>query len=251
MILGWADAHHAATGEWPTHRTGRVVHAPFQESWRGINLALSRGWRGMQGGQCLAWLLHEHRQVKPRVSRKGARARVNVRHRLNAQRPNGRGTFTVAQILLWADQYHAATGLWPKASTTAPVLGMPGETWGTIDAALTRGRFGLPGGSSLSRLLLEHRGPVTRVRVPDLTIEEVLAWADANHAAHGRWPDRKSGKVAGSPKHSWSGINVLLKVGGKGLPGGYSLIRLLDQERGRSRGKGPPRSGSEAKAPET
>jgi hypothetical protein len=27
-ILGWADAHHARTGAWPTRRSGPVADAP-------------------------------------------------------------------------------------------------------------------------------------------------------------------------------------------------------------------------------
>jgi hypothetical protein len=239
-ILAWADAHHAATGQWPTHRTGRIRHAPSRETWHRINHALAKGARGLPGGQNLAWLLHEHRQVKPRISREAALARAQARRRWNAERQNGRGPLTAEQILFWADQYHAATGRWPRASTTAPIPGVMGESWRTIDSALIHGQCGLPGGSSLSRLLLEQRGPQTLQRSPELTVEQVLAWADAYHAAHGRWPDLRSGRVAESPKHSWAGIDTSLKVGAKGLPGGSSLFRLLRQQRGPQPRKGPP-----------
>jgi hypothetical protein len=180
MILSWADAHRAATSQWPTYGTGRVVHAPFEETWHGINLALRRGWRGLPGGQCLAWLLQEHRQVKPRVSREGHLAQMTVRRRLSAERPGGRRNLTVEQILLWADQHHATTGAWPKARSAEPIPGAPGETWSTLNAALTNGRRGLPGGSSLSGLMLEHRGPATPDRIPELSFVHVLAGADAS-----------------------------------------------------------------------
>ena len=238
-ILAWADADHAATGQWPTHRTGRILHAPSTETWHGINLALARGLWRLPGGQSLAWLLDEHRQVKPFLSKAGAHARLEMRRRLKAERPDGRGTLAVEQILVCADRYHAATGLWPRARS-GPIPGVPGETWKTVDTALMNGRCGLPGGSSLSRLLLEHRGLQTTERIPDLTVEQVLAWADAYEAEHGRRPAVSSGQVAESPRHTWRGIDAMLKVGARGLPGGSSLVRLLEQHRGQKRPKNSP-----------
>ena len=67
-------------------------------------------------------------------------------------------SLTIGQVLAWADAHRAATGAWPRASSgtvrDAPHVG----TWSAIDQALARGRHGLPGGSSLARLLGEHRG---------------------------------------------------------------------------------------------
>jgi hypothetical protein len=37
------------------------------------------------------------------------------------------------------------------------VLGAPGETWAIVAGALFKGRRGLPGGSSLAKLLAEKR----------------------------------------------------------------------------------------------
>jgi hypothetical protein len=196
MILGWADAHHAATGQWPTYRTGRVHQAPCKETWRGINLALTRGWWGLPGGQCLAWLLHEHRQVKPHVSRDGSVVQVAMRRRLNAERPDGRESLTVEQILLWADQHHAATGTWPKASTAEPIPGVRGENWSTIDAALMHGRCGLPGGSSLSRLLDERRPWGRR----SLATRTTLAWKTTPIVAQDAGARTAAGSEATAPE---------------------------------------------------
>jgi hypothetical protein len=63
----------------------------------------------------------------------------------------------VEQVLAWADAYRAATGRWPSA-TSGPVDGVPGEKWVNLEVALRHGRRGLPSGTSLTRLIAEHRG---------------------------------------------------------------------------------------------
>jgi len=69
-----------------------------------------------------------------------------------------------------------------------------------------------------------------------LTVEQVLAWADAHHAAHGTWPDVRSmsgaGPVDGAPGEWWKAINYALALGLRGLPGDSSLAELLAEHRG-------------------
>jgi hypothetical protein len=71
-----------------------------------------------------------------------------------------RSELTTNQILEWADHYHSRTGQWPN-TRSGPILDVPGNTWLAVDMALRHGHRGLPGGSSLGRLLFERRG-VTR-----------------------------------------------------------------------------------------
>lgn len=52
-VEGWARAHHARTGRWPTEDSGPVPEAAG-ETWNGVNKALSRGRRGLPGGETLA-----------------------------------------------------------------------------------------------------------------------------------------------------------------------------------------------------
>ena len=52
---------------------------------------------------------------------------------------------------------------------------MDDEAWSEIDASLRRGRRGLPGGSSLARLLAEERG-VTEGANPEAPAERLRAW---------------------------------------------------------------------------
>jgi hypothetical protein len=63
---------------------------------------------------------------------------------------------TVAQILAWADAYHARTGFRPHFR--AGTLALPkGESWRAINSALRNGFRGLAGGDTLRQLLHRHR----------------------------------------------------------------------------------------------
>jgi hypothetical protein len=209
QILAWADAHHAATGRWPAIRSGDVRDVPG-ENWRTIDKYLREGGRGLARGQCLPGLLAEHRGVRNTYSRT---------------------PLTIELILEWIDAHHAAHGRWPNMES-GPVDGVPGETWGAIHMALLKGGRGLAGGTPLAALIIEYRGPEAHNRAPKLTVEQILAWADAHHAAHGRWPRIEEGAVDGVPRDTWNAIHMALTKGRRGLPGGSSLARLLAQHRG-------------------
>src|SRR5947209_2054696 len=99
-----------------------------------------------------------------------------------------------AQILQWARDHHKRTKRWPTIRT-GPILGSRGETWWNVDVALRLGLRGLPGDSSLARLLEENYGISNPKNLPRLTIAEILAWADAYHRRHGkRSEERRVGK---------------------------------------------------------
>jgi hypothetical protein len=65
QILGWADAHHARAGEWPGVLSGPIPEAPG-ETWKAVNMALYRGFRGLPGGDSLARLLRRRRRRQRR-----------------------------------------------------------------------------------------------------------------------------------------------------------------------------------------
>jgi hypothetical protein len=136
MILEWIDAHKKRTGAWPDMRSGPVVGGYLGDNWRKLDNALKLGLRGLPGGDSLAKLLVEARGVR-------------VKHYV----PD----LTEEQILVWADRHHAVTGAWPNAESD-PVPGEPGEDWQSVNMALWQGLRGLPGGSSLARLIAESRG---------------------------------------------------------------------------------------------
>jgi superfamily II DNA or RNA helicase len=207
-ILRLADAHFHAHGEWPKAKSGEVSGMPG-ETWTGIDIALSRGTRGLPGGSSLAQLLTGHRGVRNRLAL-----------------PD----LTDEKILAWADAHYREHGEWPK-QVSGPVSGVPGEKWANINASLHAGGRGLPGGSSLARLLAQHRGVRNRLALPDLTDEKILAWADAHYREHGEWPRGKSGEVMNEPGQTWTGIDVALSQGCRGLPGGSSLAKLIAARR--------------------
>jgi hypothetical protein len=134
----------------------------------------------------------------------------------------------VQQILRWADAYRSGAGEWPKAAS-GPISDAPGQTWNAVNLALRDGHRGLPGGSSLSRLLARRRH---KQRYQPLTTDQVLRWVDMHRARTGRWPGQQSGAVPEAPGLSWRGIDDALRLGLRGLPGGDSLARLLARERG-------------------
>jgi hypothetical protein len=155
---------------------------------------------------------------------------------LRRQRRAGQGPrlckepLSVQKILAWADAHHQREGRWPTQDSGA-IPEAPGETWRAVQASLREGCRGLPGGSTVARLLAEHRGvPHLRER-PDLTVEQILTWADRHHARTGKWPTQYSSVVVEAPHESWRRIDAALRDGRRGLPGGSSLPQLLAESR--------------------
>ncbi len=214
QILSWADTRKAARGDWPNVKSGKV--AGTDETWLGIDGTLRIGGRGLPGGSSLAKLLAEHRNVR----------------NLKDLPP-----LSIEQILAWADAHKATTGNWPNQKSGQ--LSGTDETWSRIDGALLEGLRGLPGKSSLAKLLAEHRGKRNKKDLPPLTIEQILAWADEHEVATGKWPNVKSGQLAGTDE-TWSRINVSLQQGLRGLPDGSSLPKLLAENRGKRNIHGLP-----------
>jgi hypothetical protein len=138
QILAWSDAYRRRTGRWPTQRAG-VVPGTRGLTWVAITQALREGLRGLPGGDTLAALLARERGAQPASGR-------YHRRRL-----------THADIFCWAEAHRKRTGRWPHAAS-GQVLDAPDETWGALNQALLWGRRGLPGGSSLARLLAGLRG---------------------------------------------------------------------------------------------
>src|SRR5204862_6880327 len=101
------------------------------------------------------------------------------------------------------------------------------EKWQNIDSALRLGLRGLAAGSSLARLLAEHRGKRSRKDLPSYNTKQILAWADAHFARTGTWPNGNSGPVVEAQGETWTAVEVALNHGQRGLPGGSSLADLL------------------------
>ena len=100
----------------------------------------------------------------------------------------------------------------------------------------------MPGGSSLPQFLAEHLGVRNIKRLPSLHVAQILIWADAFQKQWGRPPGQKSGAIAESPGDTWACGDRALRLGSRGLPGGSSLAKCLDQHRRpRNRKKQPLR----------
>jgi superfamily II DNA or RNA helicase len=132
MITEWAKAHHSRTGKWPTLSSG-LVHGT-NERWNNLDQLLAKGLRGLRGGQRLASILAE---------------RCGVRNHLSVP------DLSVKQILIWVDQHYERNGSLPTKNS-GEVFGTE-ENWSKINTSLKVGNRGLPGGSSLAKLLDTHR----------------------------------------------------------------------------------------------
>lgn len=215
-ILDWADEWFSSHGRWPNINSG-LIPGTIDDTWARIDDSLLNGHRGLpkRTGLTLARLLAKRRGVR------------------NSEYPP---RLSMAQIVRWAKKHHERTGQWPKASSGA-IQDAPGETWQAIDMALRKGkRRGLPGGSSLARLLSSRCGVRNWQQPSRLTLATILRWADAHYARHGRRPTGKSGPVAAAPGETWLAIDKALAVGRRWLPGGSSLARLLNEKRSQWRG---------------
>jgi len=173
-------------------------------------MALQQGHRTLPGGITLAGLLAEERGRR----HKGRLPKLPPR-----------------QILKYADGHFRRTGKWPKRSS-GPVLDAPGETWSAIDTALHKGQRGLPGGTTLARLLAAERGARNHKALPPLKVKQIMRWMEAHRRRTGAWPTRRSGPVVDAPEEKWSAIETALQDGLRSLPPGLSLRRLRDERWG-------------------
>jgi hypothetical protein len=209
QIVLWAKAYHSRHDEWPTYNSG-PIHASGGETWLAVNSALNRGGRGLTAGSSLAKLLAE-RGLK----------------RNQKSLPE----LTYTHILQWADRHHAETGQWPK-NTSGMIQHTRGEKWVNVDRAMRMGLRGLPGGSSLAQLLAARRGIRNQSSLPELTVEQILEWADSYHARTGEWPKERSGAIVEAPGETWKRVEGSLRAGHRGLPADFSLARVLAEQRG-------------------
>jgi len=210
LILLWADKHYARFGVWPKLNFGPVYDQPG-ETWKAVNQALRVGRRGLLPDSTLALLLQERRGV--------------VRHK---ELPS----LTEAHLLRWADRYHEKYGRYPHCND-GPIEWAVTETWAGVDKALDTGFRGLPGGSSLAKLLEKYRNKRNLSTLPHLSLEQILEWMDEHHDRTGEWPTVESGEVRTCPSEQWSAINSALGNGMRGLPGRSSLVHVAIQYRGR------------------
>jgi hypothetical protein len=76
-------------------------------------------------------------------------------------------------------------------------------------------------------LIGEKCGVRNRATIPALTLDQIMAWADAHHKRTDKWPKQDSGPIEDAPGETWKGIQMALLKGLRGLPSGSSLAKLL------------------------
>jgi hypothetical protein len=52
-----------------------------------------------------------------------------------------------------------------------------------------------------------------RAKKPDLRVSDILAWADAYHRHHGRWPFILAGRIPETADKTWAAVNQALVAG--------------------------------------
>jgi len=67
---------------------------------------------------------------------------------------------------------------------------------------------------------------------PRLTRRQILAWAEAEQRRTGKWPKKRSGPVLEASGETWLRVDIALRYGYRGLPGGSSLAQLLAEAHG-------------------
>src|SRR6516165_10421250 len=107
--------------------------------------------------------------------------------------------FYISQILAWADVFHQRTGQWPNLYS-GKIWTQRGDNWRKVDSALRLGLRGLPGGSSLARLLAEQRGVRNSGCLPRLSLKQIVDWAEAYYQRTGTWPKETSGPIQEAPE---------------------------------------------------
>ena len=148
-----------------------------------------------------------------------------------------RTDLTIEQILDWADRFQARHGRWPTGQD-GKIEDDLAANWSAVNEALRVGFCGLPGGSSIAQVLAEFRGHRNRGNLPNLTVKQILAWADEHYQRTQTWPRVHSGPIPNSDGETWNGVNHALCENGRGLTVQCSLATLLENHRGVVKHKG-------------
>ena len=132
----------------------------------------------------------------------------------------------IAKILRLADAWYEKYETWPKKSS-GNVLSLENLTWSKIDKQLQRTDWG-----SFANLLFLKRDVRHHLKQDKLTIHQIIEWAKDHFGKTKEWPTYKSGNVLAEPSENWSAIRSNLVAGGRGLPKGLSVEKVLFDELG-------------------
>lgn len=209
MIVGWVNEWHDREHKWPDAASGEIPGSGG-ETWSAINRALRSGCRNIVGGSSLSKFIGKH---------------FNIRNSGNA--PN----LSIDMIKRWISEWYSRNGEYPTCNS-GEIPGSGGEKWKHVSVYLNSGRRGLPGGSSIGRLVAEHFGERNSTNTPPLSVEVIKKWVSEWHETKGKWPTAASGKIPGSGGENWRNIDSILRNGGRDMPGGSSVGRFVSEHFG-------------------
>jgi hypothetical protein len=133
-------------------------------------------------------------------------------------------------MLGMAELHKSRTGKWPTQRSGSVFGGNSGDNWALYENLLREGGRGLPGGSSLARLICSKHPYIHSKNKPGLTEYFIVERASDFRNKHGYYPIVRSGLVEGGyPGDTWFGYDRALLDGNRGLPGGDSLKKLLNR----------------------
>jgi hypothetical protein len=111
-----------------------------------------------------------------------------------------------------------------------------GITWSAVNSALWKGGRGLVGGSSLANLIAEEFGIKNKMNLPPLTEKIICDWVGKFIEKNKRKPTKSDGIIEFANNEykgeTWKTINFSLLRGTRGLRGGSSLAKLIQQKFG-------------------
>lgn len=199
-ISAWICRHHEATGRWPTSRAEVVSDCP-RLTWVNVDDNLKYGRFGLAGGSSLAAL----------VVKCGKDARKYDRTYLS-----------VEMIVMWIGDHWQRTGTYPT-ERSGRVLACPRETWSCVSHALRGGLRGLAKGHRLASLVDER---FSRERKAILTVDALIRVIGDHYHKTGRYPTAASPDIGGQHGRVYDSC---LRMGHRGLPGGSSLAKFIDE----------------------
>lgn len=204
-IVNWIRTWREENKKNPTVLSGNIPGT--DETWAGIDQALSKGSRGLAGGSSLAKLIEQvfgdrNMASLPTLSRK--------------------------VLSKWVSDWRKSNnGKYPNKNSGA-IPGTNGETWANINAAIVDERRGLVGYRSLADFVHREFGARLRYRLPDLSVPGIVVWLESHWQIEGEFPSRNSGDIPGTDGETWGSVFSAAHNGRRGLTRGYGVTRIIE-----------------------
>ena len=229
LIIDWIKQHFKKYDKKPTMSDG-VVEFAIDEykgiTWGTVNIHLWQGGRGLLGGSSLADLNAEI---------------------LGTRNHKKLPTLTEEVICKWISQFNHKYGSYP--TTKHGIIEFSddeykGETWERIDVSLQEGNRGLPGKSSLGKLIEEKFGIriYRKSLLPSyckstlLTLDIIRFWIQSYINKYGTKPTEKRGIIEFADEEhigiTWQTVAFAMSRGTRGLQERISLAQFIAKEFG-------------------